>query len=131
MTNEMRRITMVYLAGVFVAASLALSVALPGAPVGPSDEWLDAQLTTTYARNPHLKSCQLRVDVRAGIATLRGTVRNAAQRSRAVKIAQGMDGIRKVNDQIRVRRTTAAEDASRGPAEPRAQWALTLRNRPG
>ena len=62
----------------------------------------EAQIWTAYAVNPHLKAHELKVEVRAGTATLRGKVDSGAARDLAEQIALGVDGVKKVDNEIAV-----------------------------
>ena len=66
------------------------------------DERREAQIWTTYAVNPHLKAHKLDVEVDNGTATLGGKVDSGAAKDLAEQIALGVDGIKKVNNQITV-----------------------------
>jgi osmotically-inducible protein OsmY len=90
-----------------VCASLLLLAAQAIAAEGMSDErhsdlWLKAKLVTAYTLNQHLNPFKLDVDVKDGVAHLRGTVDSPVERDLAVEIAKGIDGITKVQEDIRI-----------------------------
>jgi osmotically-inducible protein OsmY len=66
------------------------------------DERREAQIWTTYAVNPHLKAHKLDIEVDNGTATLSGKVDSGAAKDLAEQIALGVDGIKKVNNNITV-----------------------------
>jgi len=67
-----------------------------------SDVWLDSKITTTYALNEHLNPFDISVDVKNGVAVLGGKVNSSVEKLLAVEIAKGMEGIKKVVDNIKV-----------------------------
>lgn len=67
-----------------------------------SDEQLEARLTTAYKLNRHLYRYPLAVEVTDGVAQVSGQVDNAVEHDLAVEIANGVDGITRVDNRIRV-----------------------------
>ncbi len=67
-----------------------------------SDLWLKAKLVTAYTLNQHLNPFRIHVEVKNGVASLSGTVDSDVERDLAVEIAKGVEGIRKVKEDIRV-----------------------------
>ena len=65
-----------------------------------SDTWLKAQLITSYTLNEYINPFDIEVDVRDGIAYLRGRVDSGIERDLAVEIARGIDGIREVKAEL-------------------------------
>jgi osmotically-inducible protein OsmY len=70
------------------------------------DAVADATITATVhanlARDGELSAFRIDVDTVDGIVVLRGTAPNPAAAERAVKIAQGTDGVRSVESQLTV-----------------------------
>lgn len=65
---------------------------------------LESRIQTTYELSPHLRDTRLEVGVdAAGIATLSGVVADAVDKELAGQIALGVDGIRKVVNDIEIR----------------------------
>ncbi len=96
---------------------IACAVALAGASTpllaGSGDEqssdlWQKASLTTTYTLNRQLNPFKIDTEVENGVATLRGTVDSEVERDLAEELALGVDGIRKVNNELVVNPDAAA-----------------------
>ena len=83
------------------ASSLPAAVAADGGE-RHSDIWLKASLVTTYALNQHLSPFDIDVDVKDGIATLRGDVDTSVDKDLAGELAKGIDGIRRVDNQLQI-----------------------------
>lgn len=62
----------------------------------------EAQIWTTYALSPYLRATDLSVTVIDGKATLSGNVAEDVQKDLAEAIAEGVNGIKKVDNQIKV-----------------------------
>jgi osmotically-inducible protein OsmY len=62
----------------------------------------EVQIWTTYALNPYLRANSLKVNVKNGKATLTGVVQEGVNKDLAKEIALGVDGIKEVDNQIRV-----------------------------
>ncbi len=84
-----------------------LSVALLATPVAhaadhtsAADVWNDAKLEMIYLFDLELNPYDLVVEVHDGTAYLAGTLPNAEQKARAVRLALQVDGIKKVQDEI-------------------------------
>lgn len=70
---------------------------------GPgSDLWIEARLITTYSLNEHLNPLDIGVDAQDGVVTLTGGVENQAEKALAVRIAEGLEGVTKVEDRLEV-----------------------------
>ncbi len=67
-----------------------------------SDLWLQSKILTTYTLNEHLSPFDIQVQVKKGIAYLSGAVETSVQKDLAGAIAQGVTGIRDVENGIRV-----------------------------
>ncbi len=87
----------------------AIAAALSGtsfASVQPSQEVIEArqesQIWTTYALSPYLRANDLKVTVHEGKATLTGNVPESVDKDLAKQIALGVDGIKSVDNDIKV-----------------------------
>jgi hyperosmotically inducible protein len=58
---------------------------------------------TAVLAEPGLKSLQINVDTKDAVVTLSGTVDSPELKSRAVQIAQGVQGVKSVNDNLSVK----------------------------
>lgn len=67
-----------------------------------SDVWLESKISTTYALNEHLNSFDFNVDVKDGVAILDGEVDSSVEKSLAVEIVKGIEGITGVKDNIKI-----------------------------
>lgn len=68
-----------------------------------SDAGLVTNIKSRLAADPDVAAVNIDVDADGGVVTLSGVVRSDRARQRAVEIAQRVDGVRRVNDQIQVR----------------------------
>jgi len=89
------------------ACTIALTAA--GTPVlanaadnQPTDTWSKASLMTTYTLNRQLNPFKIDAEVENGVATLRGTVESEVERDLAGELAQGVDGIHEVKNELKV-----------------------------
>ena len=62
----------------------------------------ESQIWTTYSLSPYLRANDLKVSVNEGTATLTGTVEENVDKELAKQIALGVDGIKSVDNQIKV-----------------------------
>ncbi|MDZ4348834.1 MAG: BON domain-containing protein [Xanthomonadaceae bacterium] len=78
----------------------------------------EAQISTTYALSPHLRANDITVAVAGGTATLTGHVGEEVDSELAAQIALGVDGIKKIDNQLVVspdsKPKTATADRSFG-----------------
>src|SRR4051812_33527371 len=92
------------LAATIAAVVAGSSVSYAGAK--PSQEVTEArqesQIWTTYALSPYLRANDLKVSVHAGTATLSGNVAESVSKDLAKQIALGVDGIKTVDNEIKV-----------------------------
>lgn len=65
-----------------------------------TDARREAQIWTSYAFNPHLRASDISVEVRGDRAFLTGTVDEGVDKALAEQIAQGVDGIAKVENKL-------------------------------
>ena len=91
-----------------------------GAPANAarSDTDITTAVQAHYYRDDLVRGRQIDVNTQNGVVTLEGTVRTEEVKQRAVNIAQGVEGVAQVNDQLVVRQDTA--DAGAGAPGPRA-----------
>lgn len=73
--------------------------------------WITTKIQAQYFLSPDIKPWNIDVTTTSGgIVELRGEVDNATAKSEAVRIARTTEGVTNVDDQLRVRGTTAARD---------------------
>jgi len=73
------------------------------------DGWITMKIHSQYIPEDALDGSNIDVDTTNGVVTLTGTVSTAAGRSRAVAIAKATDGVKSVNDKLRVVPPAAAK----------------------
>ena len=84
-----------------------------------ADKSVTSAVQTALALEPALSGYPLEVTTQNMVVTLRGVVRSAAQRDKAVQAARDTPGVAAVVDKIEVRKDTPP---ARGePGQPRAQ----------
>ena len=68
------------------------------------DGWIKSKIYAQYMAewNTVLDDSDIDVDVDKGVVSLKGTVRSAAAKTKAVSIAKGTDGVKSVNDLLKV-----------------------------
>lgn len=69
------------------------------------DGWLVTKLHSLFVPEDALSGSNIDVDVNKGVVTLKGTVKSAAARTKAVSIAKGTDGVKSVKDLLKVAST--------------------------
>src|SRR6188474_1975422 len=92
-----------------LATSIALALSTLGGSVAAGttsqdviDARQEAQIWTTYALSPYLRSNDLKVSVYEGKATLTGKVEEDVNKDLAKQIALGVDGVKSVDNQITI-----------------------------
>ena len=65
-----------------------------------TDGWITAKLKAKFADEVVLKGSDISVETNDHTVTLKGSVRSAAARSRALEIANGTEGVRRVLNQL-------------------------------
>ena len=70
-----------------------------------SDGALTAKIKSKMALDDHVKARSIGVDTSGTTVTLTGVVRSAAERDRAVRLAADTEGVTKVVDRLRVRKS--------------------------
>jgi hyperosmotically inducible protein len=85
------------------------------------DSWITMKVHSQFVPEDALEGSDIDVDTNAGVVTLTGTVVTSAGRTRAVAIAKGTDGVKSVNDKLRVApaetAAATARDAGRTAGE--------------
>ena len=71
--------------------------------VAVDDAAITTKVKTAVLAEPGLKSLQINVDTKDAVVTLSGTVDTPELKSRAVQIAQGVQGVKSVNDNLSVK----------------------------
>jgi hyperosmotically inducible protein len=71
------------------------------------DGWIKSKIYAQYLAdwNTVLNDSDIDVDVKAGVVTLNGTVKSAEAKTKAVSTAKATDGVKSVNDNLRVAAT--------------------------
>ena len=67
------------------------------------DAAITTKVKTAVLAEPGLKSLQINVDTKDAVVTLSGTVDTPELKSRAIQIAQGVQGVKSVNDNLSVK----------------------------
>jgi hyperosmotically inducible periplasmic protein len=68
-----------------------------------NDAWITTKIKTDFVGEDLLKGSDINVDTANHVVTLKGTVKTAAGRERAVAIAKRTDGVNKVVDQLTIK----------------------------
>ena len=92
-----------------------------------SDAWINGKLETVYALNRHLNPFKIDTNVNNGMVTLTGTVESDIDRDLAEELAKGIEGVKSVENELRVDTTAARESEqkdSSGDSQRRkfGQW---------
>lgn len=66
------------------------------------DAWLDGKAETTLLLNSNLNSFDINTDVENQVVTLSGSVNNDLEKSLAEELVTGLDGVKKVNNELSV-----------------------------
>ena len=68
------------------------------------DGWIQSTIYFQYMAewNTVLDDSDIDVDVEKGVVSLKGTVKSAAAKTKAVSIAKATDGVKSVNDLLKV-----------------------------
>ncbi|MDQ3800440.1 MAG: BON domain-containing protein, partial [Acidobacteriota bacterium] len=69
---------------------------------GANDSWLWFKTRAALLGANDLRDSTINVDVSNDVVTLRGTVANAAQKTRAEQVAKGIDGVKSVKNELKV-----------------------------
>lgn len=77
-----------------------------GETIGDSldDAWIHTKIVAQLIGNSTTPERKINVDVRNNVVTLRGTVETAEQKAEADRVAKNTDGVKSVNNQLKVGR---------------------------
>ena len=67
-----------------------------------TDSWITMKVHSQFVPEDALEDSDIDVETKAGVVTLTGTVETAAGKSRAAAIAKATDGVKSVNDRLRI-----------------------------
>jgi hypothetical protein len=73
---------------------------------GADDLWIWTKTRTALAAADDLRDSTISVDVDNNVVTLTGSVANAAQKSKAQTVAQGIEGVKSVKNELAVGAST-------------------------
>ena len=100
-----------YIISAAIAAALACGTSTAAfadnAPAGTQtdpvkDAWLDGKLETVYLLNRHLNNFTIDTEVVNGTAYLKGSVESDVERQLATALAQGVEGIHDVKNDLQI-----------------------------
>jgi hyperosmotically inducible protein len=77
------------------------------------DSWITMKVHSQFVPEDALEGSDIDVETNTGVVTLTGTVVTDAGRARAVAIAKATDGVKSVNDKLRVAPAEAAMGSAR------------------
>lgn len=69
---------------------------------GGNDFFQFTQARAAIGADPEIKSADIVIDVKAGVVTLSGKVASAAQKSKAEQLVRAVDGVKEVNNRLRI-----------------------------
>jgi osmotically-inducible protein OsmY len=69
---------------------------------GANDSWLWFKTRTALMTTSDLRESTINVDVVNDVVTLKGTVANAAQKTKAEQVAKDIDGVKSVKNELKV-----------------------------
>lgn len=87
-------------------APVAASQAATDTTSASSDMGITAKVNAALVADDQLKATRINVDTRDGQVTLSGQAPDAASRERATMLAAAVEGVRQVNNQLVVARST-------------------------
>jgi hyperosmotically inducible periplasmic protein len=91
------------------------------APLG--DTWITAKIQSKYFLDDEVKGREIDVTTMNGAVTLSGTVGSEAEKRQALALARNTDGVRTVNDQLRVEQAaTGTAGGAAGDTPGRTDW---------
>ena len=95
-----------------------------------TDAWITMKIHADYINENTLDGSDIDVDTDKGVVTLSGTVATEAGRARAMAIAKGTDGVKGVNDKLRIAPEAGARgETARGADRDRPNVARTVGRR--
>lgn len=69
---------------------------------GANDSWLWFKTRAALLSTAGIRESTINVDVVNDVVTLRGTVETAAEKTKAVQVAKGIEGVKSVKDELKV-----------------------------
>jgi osmotically-inducible protein OsmY len=88
-----------------------------------SDGWITTTLQARFFADPDVRGRHIDVTTNGGVVTLRGTVESEEERRQAVTLAESIEGVTRVDDQLRLE-TVAQRGAGEMRADDRARDAV-------
>lgn len=81
-----------------------------GDTIGESldDTWIHTKIVAKLISNMNTPERKINVDVNNNVVTLRGTVETAAEKAEAERVAKDTEGVKRVNNQLKVGAMTAS-----------------------
>ncbi|HEY3488304.1 MAG TPA: BON domain-containing protein [Gammaproteobacteria bacterium] len=76
------------------------------------DAWIQGKLEATFAYDGDLSSFAINTTVKNGVVNLKGNVESQAEKDRATRLAKNIDGVTKVENNLRVKPSTDQEKVS-------------------
>jgi osmotically-inducible protein OsmY len=95
------------------------TVGTGGAETGTqvNDSWITTKIQGQYFTDRDVRARRIDVTTNNGVVTLRGEVENEQERRRATEIAQQTEGVRRVDDQLRMAGTAGTTEAGAMPPD--------------
>ena len=81
---------------------------------GINDSWLWFKTRASLLTTPDLRQSTINVDVDNDVVTLKGTVETPAQKVKAEQVAKGINGVKRVNNQLKVAPEDSVTNLNRG-----------------
>jgi hypothetical protein len=81
---------------------------------GANDSWLWFKTRAALLTTNDLRESTINVDVVNDVVTLKGTVGSAAQKTRAEQVAKGIEGVKSVNNELKVSATDSMTNQMTG-----------------
>lgn len=91
-----------------------------------NDAWLDGKLETSLLLNTELNNFKIDTDIESGVAVLTGQVNNQTQKELAGEIAQNIEGISEVKNNLTVDENYRNEDNDDDKSFSRAWHDMTV-----
>lgn len=86
--------------GTLAAALAAVLLGAAAARAAKPDSWITATVKARLAAEKELDAFGARVETREGVVTLRGEVGTRAEKELAGKLAEGIEGVRRVDNRL-------------------------------
>ncbi len=77
------------------------------------DSWVTLKVHSQFVPEDALEGSDIDVNTKSGVVTLSGTVVSQAGKARALEIAKSTDGVKSVNDRLRIARADADRPTAR------------------